>query len=185
MKDTHCDNSYRYPCLGAKILFDISDCIRHVALPVAWPSLVRGSPESLARSCRRDAELSCSDGRPRSYRSFVFGSPFSVQRPGNLACIQLVDRLERSRWKRTAAVIMPIRIDTAWSQKQVSKVQARVALPTNHSKQVGKIEFRLTDLNGKRLDDFEACKEIALQPNGDFRLRLAEWPADLATPGTY
>ena len=132
-----------------------------------------------------DAELSYSDGGPRSDRSFVFGSPLSVQQPGNLANVQLIDRFKDTDWSKAAAVMMPIRIDTAWSQAGVPQVQGRIAMPVNQADQIGRITFQLVDLTGKVLGEFPANKEEVLQQDGHFVRRLAQWPADLAPPGTY
>jgi len=41
-----------------------------------------------------DAELCYSDGGPRVYRSFAFGSPLSVQQPASLGKVQLVEKLD-------------------------------------------------------------------------------------------
>ncbi|MEZ6060930.1 MAG: sugar-binding protein [Planctomycetaceae bacterium] len=132
-----------------------------------------------------DAELSYSDGGPRSYRSFVFGSPLSVQQPGNLARVLLVDDFQREHWKSAAAVMMPIRIDTSWSQPGVPHVQGRIAMPANRSNEIGKVVFHLIGLDGNPIGEFEAAEEQILQADGNFRTRVAQWPADLAAPGTY
>ena len=132
-----------------------------------------------------DAELSYSDGGPRSDRSFVFGSPLSVIQPGNLARVQLVDRFEVAHWKYAAAVMMPMRVDTSWGQRSVPKVQGRIAVPPGRNDGIGRIVFHLIDLLGQPLGEFEATDEQILQEAGDFRMRVAEWPADLASPGQY
>src|SRR5260370_1181151 len=59
-----------------------------------------------------DAELCYSDGGPRVYRSFVFGSPLSVQQPASLGKVQLVDTFEPAHWKQCGPVMMPLRCDT-------------------------------------------------------------------------
>ena len=132
-----------------------------------------------------DAELSYSDGGPRSYRSFVFGSPLSVQQPGNLARVQLIDEFRNQDWKTSAAVMMPIRIDTAWSQRQAPQVQGRIAMPPNHVQDIGKVTFQLFNLQGILLGEFSADEVETLQADHNFVRRLAQWPADLAAPGTY
>ncbi len=132
-----------------------------------------------------DAELSYSDGGPRSYRSFVFGSPLSVQQPGNLARVRLIDEFRAEDWKTSAAVMMPIRIDTAWSQPQKPRVQARIAMPPNHMQDIGKVSFQLFNLQGKLLGEFTANETEMMQTEGNFVRHLAQWPADFAAPGTY
>jgi hypothetical protein len=132
-----------------------------------------------------DAELSYSDGGHRSYRSFIFGSPLSVAQPGNLARVQLVGNLEAQHWAQCAAAMMPIRIDTAWSQGGKPKVQARIALPVNHMKTIGKIVFQVSDLSGKLLGVFEASDTETLGLDPNFVRKRASWPADLTAPGSY
>jgi hypothetical protein len=132
-----------------------------------------------------DAELSYSDGSQRSYRSFIFGSPLSVAQPGNLARVQLVDTLQKDHWEKCAAVMMPIRIDTAWSQGGKPKVQARIALPVNHLEKIGKIMFQVSDLSGKLLGEFEARETEILGSDPNFSRKVTTWPADLTAPGSY
>ena len=55
-----------------------------------------------------DAELCYSDGGPRVFRSFVFGSPLSVQQPANLGKLQLVEKLEPAHWKNCGPVLCPV-----------------------------------------------------------------------------
>jgi len=130
-----------------------------------------------------DAELCYSDGGPRVFRTFAYGSPLSVQQPASQAPIQLVDKLEPAHFAQCAAVLMPIRCDVPWGQKQ-TKAHAfgRIALPPNHRDMLGKIVFRLSDLQGKTLGDFEAEAET-LEAAGNFATATAHWPLDLAPPG--
>jgi hypothetical protein len=46
-----------------------------------------------------DAELCYSDGQARVNRTFVYGSPLSVQQPASQARVQLVEKLEKEHWK--------------------------------------------------------------------------------------
>ncbi len=132
-----------------------------------------------------DAELSYSDGGPRSFRSFVFGSPLSVQQPGNLARVQLVEEFQSEHWRAAGPVMMPIRIDTPWSQKGVPHVVGRIAIPPNRHAQIGRVTFHLVDLAGAPIGSFVATEETTLQAEYHFVTRSARWPADLAAPGTY
>lgn len=132
-----------------------------------------------------DAELSYSDGGPRSFRSFVFGSPLSVQQPGNLARVQLVEEFQAEHWRAAGAVMMPIRIDTPWSQRGAPHVVGRIAIPPNRHDQIGRVTFHLADLAGTPIGTFTATEETTLQAQHHFVIRSARWPADLAAPGTY
>lgn len=132
-----------------------------------------------------DAELSYSDGGPRSYRSFVFGSPLSVQQPANLACVKLVEELDQRAWGIGGPVMMPMRIDVPWSQDGEPQVVGQMALPPNAMNRVGRIVFQVRDLEGKLLGEFEASARRDLAPAGNFAVREAVWPADLAVPGRF
>lgn len=129
-----------------------------------------------------DAELCYSDGKERVYRSFVFGSPLSVAQPASLGKVQLVDKLEPGHWKQCGPVLMPVRCDTRWDQKTQTHASGSIALPVNHADQVGKVVFRVLDLEGNKLGDFEAKSE-AFEPGGNFARATATWPVDLAPPG--
>ena len=131
-----------------------------------------------------DAELCYSDGGPRVFRSFVFGSPLSVTQPANLGKIQLVEKLEPKHWKNCGPVMFPIRCDTAWTQPTKPQVLGYMALPPNHSGSIGKVAFRILDLAGKPLGEFEGKIET-FEPVGDFRRATAQWPGDAAPPGAH
>jgi hypothetical protein len=131
-----------------------------------------------------DAELCYADGGPRVDRFFAYGSPLSVQQPASLAPVQLVERLEREHWKQCGPVMMPVRCDTAWQQPEKPRAHGLIALPPNHADVVGKIVFRLTDLDGKMLGDF-AAETQPMQSEGDFVRAVAAWPSDLTPPGGY
>lgn len=131
-----------------------------------------------------DAELCYSDGGPRVFRSFVFGSPLSVQQPANLGKIQLVEKLEPEHWKNCGAVMFPIRCDTVWTQPTKPQVLGYMALPPNHTDQIGKVVFRVVGLDGKTLGDFPAKVE-SFEPAGNFQRASAQWPNDAAIPGAH
>jgi hypothetical protein len=131
-----------------------------------------------------DAELCYSDGGPRVYRSFVYGSPLSVQQPASQAKIQLVSKFEPEYWKTCAPVMMPIRCDTAWNQKTKAMVTGYMALPPNRSDSVDKLVFRIVDLNGKTIADFPGTIE-SFSADGTFQRATATWDSNLAVPGGH
>jgi hypothetical protein len=131
-----------------------------------------------------DAELCYSDGGPRVFRSFVFGSPLSVQQPANLGRIQLVEKLELEHWKQCGPVMFPIRCDTAWSQPGKPQVLGYMALPPNQTDSIGKVTFRVLGLDGKKLGEFEGKIET-FEAQGNFQRATAEWPGNLALPGAH
>ena len=131
-----------------------------------------------------DGELCYSDGGPRVFRTFAFGSPLNVQQPASLARVQLVDRFEASNWRQTGAAMAPIRVDTAWEQPSRAMVTGVMALPPTHAESVGRIVFRLSDLDGRTLNDYDATIET-FEPTGNFRRATARWPSDAAPPGGH
>jgi hypothetical protein len=131
-----------------------------------------------------DAEVCYSDGGPRVFRSFVFGSPLSVQQPANLGKIQLVEKLEPQHWQQCGQVLCPVRCDTPWTQDTKPQVTGFMALPPNQGNQIGKVGFRLVDLDGNKIGEFDG-KIDTFEEEGNFRRATAKWPADLAAPGRH
>jgi hypothetical protein len=80
--------------------------------------------------------------------------------------------------------MMPIRCDTAWEQKTKPRVTGRMALPPDHAGQIRRVLFRVMGLDGATLGDYEGTVE-SFEPRGNFRRATAEWPNDLAAPGTF
>ncbi len=131
-----------------------------------------------------DAELCYADGGPRVFRSFVFGSPLSVQQPANLGKIQLVEKLEPQHWMATGPVMFPIRCDTPWGQPTKPHVTGMMALPPNFSDNISKVAFLILDLDGNKLGEFDGKIET-FEAEGNFRRATAQWPSDLAIPGAH
>ena len=131
-----------------------------------------------------DAELCCSDGGPRVFRSFVYGSPLSVQQPASLGKIQLVDTFATSDWKQCGPVMMPLHVDTPWSQKTKAHVYGQIALPPNRAERIGRIVFRITGLDGKTLGEYPARRSV-IAKEGNFVKATADWPSDVAPPGGH
>jgi len=131
-----------------------------------------------------DAELCYSDGKGRVERTFAYGSPLSVQQPASQAKIQLIDRLEPNHWKQCGAVMFPIRCDTAWTQETKPLVTGYMAIPPNLRDQVGKVVFRLLNLERDTIGDFEGKIET-IESDGGFLRASAQWPSACAQPGQY
>jgi hypothetical protein len=98
--------------------------------------------------------------------------------------VQLVGKLEPAHWKQVAAVMMPIRCDTAWGQETKAHVTGKLALPPDYADQIGKVIFRVSDLDGKTLGEFPGTVQT-LNDKGKFTLAEAKWPSDLAVPGAH
>jgi hypothetical protein len=132
-----------------------------------------------------DAELCYSDGKERVDRIFAYGSPLCVQQPAGQGKVQLVEKLEPAHWKQCGAVLAPIRCDTRWAQPITkAMVAGQIALPPDHADQIGKIVFRLSDLEGKSLGEFPAERKT-FNEAGKFYLAEAQWPSDLASSGQH
>jgi hypothetical protein len=171
------------PRIGVEVGARKTDVGTEVEFKLPWanfPNFKAAAGEVIAI----DAELCYSDGGPRVYRSFVFGSPLSVQQPASLAQIQLVDKFEPSHWKQCGPVLMPMRCDTPWGQPTKAHASGWIALPVNHADMVGKVVFRLTDLHGEKLGEFEA-KPVHFEKYGNFGKAVATWPVDLAAAGAH
>lgn len=131
-----------------------------------------------------DSELCYSDGKERVDRIFAYGSPLCVQQPAGQGKIQLVEKLEPAHWKQCGAVMLPIRCDTPWNQPTKAMVTGKMAVPPDQADQVGKIVFRLSDLEGQPLGDYEG-KVSTINEAGRFFLAEAQWPSDVAPPGLH
>jgi hypothetical protein len=149
-----------------------------------WANFPQFKPE-LNQEFHLDTELSYSDGISRSFRTFVFGGPPSVECPANLARVKLVERFKRSDWQHSGSVLMPIRVDVPWDQRGKPQVSATIAMPPNRSKEVGKIAIQLVSTAGKVIAEIEADSAEIFEPLGGFARRTARWPTSLAPPGAY
>jgi hypothetical protein len=107
-----------------------------------------------------------------------------VQQPASLGKIQLVEKLQSSFWKACGPVMMPIRCDAAWTQDNKPYVTGFMAIPPNHSGEIGKVVFRLLGLDEKAIGDIEGEIET-IEAEGNFQRAVARWPGELAAPGTY
>ena len=132
-----------------------------------------------------DAELSYSDGVSRSYRSFVFGGPLSVEHPANLANVELVESLQADHWRICGPVMMPIRIDVPWDQPGRVEVEGRIARPPHHPRVIGRVVFEVRATDGSLLGEHEAAEEEVIQADGLFVRRVARWPVDLYAAGAF
>lgn len=171
------------PKIGVEVGARKTEQGAEVEFKLPWTNFP-GFKGRLGETIALDAELCYSDGGPRVYRSFVFGSPLSVQQPASLGKMQLVEKLEPAHWKQCGPVLMPIRCDTAWTQPAKAQAEGSIAMPVNHREMTGKVVFRLTDLDGTKLGEFEATPEV-FEPAGNFARARAVWPSDLTPPGGH
>jgi hypothetical protein len=171
------------PKIGIEVGAKKTDVGMDVEFKMPWKNLPKFAPKA-GEVIAVDAELCYSDGGGRVDRYFAYGSPLSVQQPASLAKVQLVEEFQRSDWKACGPVMMPIRCDTAWGQGAKAQAHGMISLPPNHMGEIGKIVFRLTDLEGKTLGDFEAKREPIAEAAG-FAKATALWPSDIAPPGGH
>lgn len=172
------------PAEGVEVAAQRTEQGLEVEFKLPWANF----PEFVPRSGEVigiDTELSYSDGGPRSDRSFVFGSPLSVQQPANLARVKLVDAINHAGWETGGPVMMPLRVDVPWGQTDEPQVVGQIALPPRRESEIGRIAFQVLDLSGNVQGEFEADERRELAPGGDFAVREARWPASTAAPGTF
>lgn len=129
-----------------------------------------------------DAELCYSDGAARLDRVFAFGSPLCVKQPAAQGMVQLVDKLEAAHWRSCGAVLTPMRCDVVWNQPTKALASGKIALPPDQAEQIGRIVFRVSDLDGKLLGEYPA-EQRTLNAAGKFYVAEAQWPADAAISG--
>lgn len=153
-----------------------------VEFKMPWTNFPGFKPKS-GTAIALDAEVCYSDGGPRVFRSFVYGSPLSVQQPASLGRIELVERVQPEHWKDCAAVQTPIRCDVAWSQHTTPMVTGYMALPPNRG-EIGKVTFRLLSLQGEQIGEFPGTVEV-IEQEGNFQRAKAQWSYDLVPTGMY
>jgi len=154
-----------------------------VEFKLPWENFSNFKP-ALNEVIALDAELCYSDGKERVDRMFAYGSPLCVQQPAAQGMIQLVQNLEPSHWKQCGAVLTPIRCDTPWTQKTKGMAGGKMALPPDHVDQIGKIVFRISDLESKPLGEYPAERK-SINEAGHFYIAEAQWPSDAAPPGEH
>jgi hypothetical protein len=154
-----------------------------VELKLPWANFP-GFKAQMGKVIALDAELCYSDGGPRVFRSFVYGSPLSVQQPASLGKIELVEKVEPEYWKTCGQVLTPIRSDTPWTQEVKNQVLGYMALPPNQLEAIGKVTFQILGLDGKLLGEFPGEKET-FSADASFARAKARWPTDLALPGAH
>jgi hypothetical protein len=96
----------------------------------------------------------------------------------------LVERIAPSFWAACGPVMMPIRCDTPWTQNTKPQVNGYMAIPPDQADEIGKIIFRISDLNGMVLGEFPGKIET-FEAAGNFQRAVARWPSDLAMPGAH
>jgi hypothetical protein len=172
------------PEVGIEVAARATEAGLEVEFKLPWKNFADFQPK-VAEVIGIDAELSYSDGGPRSDRSFVFGNPLSVWQPANLARVQLVDRFERKHWKTCGPIMMPMRVDVPWSQETRPRVNAMVAMPPHRAEEIGNVVFQVLNLHGDLIGDYEATDHESLDESGTFSRKVASWPTEQSLPGRH
>lgn len=171
------------PKTGVLVAARKTDYGAEVEFKLPWVNFPNFKPAA-GQVIALDAELCYSDGGPRVDRIFAYGSPLCVQQPAGQGMVQLVEKLQPEHWKQCAAVMMPVRCDTPWTQQTKAMVTGKLALPPDHADQIGKVVFRVLDLEGKTLGEYPG-KVQTVHEAGRFQLAEAQWPSDAAVPGMH
>jgi hypothetical protein len=171
------------PKTGVLVAARKTDYGAEVEFKLPWVNFPNFKP-ALGQVIALDAELCYSDGGPRVDRIFAYGSPLCVQQPAGQGMVQLVEKLLPEHWKQCGAVMMPVRCDTPWTQQTKAMVTGKLALPPDHADQIGKVVFRVLDLEGKTLGEYPG-KVQTIHEAGRFQLAEAQWPSDAAVPGMH
>lgn len=172
------------PKKGVKVASRRTDHGMEIEFKLPWENFPKFTP-AIGETIGIDAELSYSDGISRSFRSFAFGGPLSVDQPANLARVVLVEAIKADHWKSSGPVMMPIRVDIPWQQRSTPQVEARIAMPPYHQNTIGRITFEIRATDGKLLGEFDASDEEVVQANGHFIRRVARWPVGIAAAGAF
>ena len=152
-------------------------------LKLPWKNFPDFKP-ALGAVIALDAELCYGDGGSRTYRTFAYGSPLSVQQPASQARVQLVDTLDDGYIKQVGAVMFPVRCDTPWTQPDRAMVHGYMAIPLGQADRISKVEFRIHGLDGAVLATY-AGKIESIDKAGLFRRAFAKWPTNVAVPGAH
>lgn len=171
------------PKIGVEVAARRTEAGAEIEFKLPWANFP-GFSAKAGEVIALDAELCYSDGGPRIFRTFAYGSPLSVQQPASLAKIQLVGEMQQEYWRQCGPVMMPMRVDVPWTQETKAHAYGRIALPPNRADQVGRIVFELTDLQGRILGEYAADPET-FQEQGHFARATAHWPIDVAPPGLH
>ncbi|MGI9428239.1 MAG: sugar-binding protein, partial [Bythopirellula sp.] len=155
------------PEIGIEVAAQATDSGLAVEFKLPWENFPDFQPK-VGEVIGVDAELSYSDGGPRSDRSFVFGNPLSVWQPANQARVQLVEKFEPMHWQMCGPIMMPMRVDIPWSQETRPRVKAMVAMPPHRTDEIGKVLFQVLDLHGEVIGEYEATEEEALADSTTF-----------------
>jgi len=132
-----------------------------------------------------DAELCSGDGAGRTDRTFAYGSPLSVQQPASMGLVELVDKLAPEYLAAVGPSTFPMWVDTPWTQPERARVRAVVAIPPGFAAEVGTVEVRLHDVDGKVIATIPAAVESFGPAGSGFARAVASWPVDDHAPNTY
>ena len=133
-----------------------------------------------------DVELCSGEGAGRTDRTFAYGSPLSVQQPASFGPVELVDSSDASNLPAgVAASTFPMWVETPWTQPERATNRAVVAISPAFAAEVGSVEVRLHDAEGRVVETLPA-PVARFGPDGSgFARAVASWPIDRMAPWTY
>jgi hypothetical protein len=172
------------PATGVKVAGRRTEHGLEYEFKLPWSNFPQFHAENGA-TLHLDAELSYSDGVSRTFRTFVFGGPLSVERPANLAVAVLAEKFTRDDWQSGGPVMMPMRVDVPWKQDGQPHVQAMIAASPNRRAEVGRVVVQLIRADGRPIAEYAVDQPEVMEHDGNFARYVARWPASLAAHGTY
>ncbi|MCA1685698.1 MAG: hypothetical protein LC745_06865 [Planctomycetia bacterium] len=132
-----------------------------------------------------DAELCSGDGAGRTDRTFAYGSPLSVQQPASLGKVELVESFDPTYLDAVGPAAFPLWVQTPWNQPERATVRAVVAIPPALAREVGAVEVRFHDADGKVVRTTPARVESFGTRGLGFERAAASWSVDDFAPGAY
>ena len=132
-----------------------------------------------------DVELCSGDGAKRTDRTFNYGSPLSVQQPASQGTVELVERFDRDDLAIVGPSAFPFWVETPWIQPDRAEVRATVGIPPSFIDEVGKVEVRIHDVDGRIVRTIPAAVERFGPEGAGFARAVAHWSIDDFAPNTY
>jgi hypothetical protein len=169
---------------GVEIAASSEGGVAEVEFKLPWANFSEFRPRA-GSVLALDAELCSGDGAGRTDRTFAYGSPLSVQQPASLGKVELVGAFDPAYLPEVGPSTFPMWVETPWTQPDRAKVRAVIAIPPNLADQVGAVEVRIHDLDGKIVRTEKAAVESFGPRGSGFHRAVASWSIDDFAPNTY
>ncbi len=169
---------------GVEIAGSSEGGITEVEFKLPWANFPGFAPKPGA-VIAVDAELCSGDGGGRTDRTFAYGSPLSVQQPASLGKVELVRSFDSGYLPTVGPATFPMWVETPWTQGERAQVRAVVAIPPGFADQVGGVEVRIHDVDGKVVRTVPAAVEPFGPRGSGFARAVASWSVDDFAPNAY